>query len=235
MARAPRILAFDTSSRLCVCGLVEGESVVAGELGASPTAPSEGLLPMIDGCLERVGWTLADLDAVVPGLGPGSFTGTRIALATAKGICLGSGLPVVAVSSLEAAALDAAGQAVVVVALDARKGEILLAAYERPAAGPPETLAGPGLVAPRDVPERLASLGRPEGLLVRGDAPSAHPEAFRTPGLEVEPEGTPLISSPLSLSRLAFERLSRGVFDDPGALEPRYSRPPPVHGAGRRD
>ena len=107
MADPPRVLAFDTSSRRCVCGVVEGDRVEARAVGDSPQAPSEGLLPMIRDCLEEAEATLESIDAVVPGRGPGSFTGTRIALSTAKGIALGSGLPLVAVSSLEAAAVDA--------------------------------------------------------------------------------------------------------------------------------
>ncbi|MBW2261775.1 MAG: tRNA (adenosine(37)-N6)-threonylcarbamoyltransferase complex dimerization subunit type 1 TsaB, partial [Deltaproteobacteria bacterium] len=231
----PRILAFDTSSSLCVCGVVEGERVAACEVGASPTAPSEGLLPMIHRCLEGAGLTLADLDAVVPGRGPGSFTGTRIALSTAKGIALGSGLPIVAVSSLEAAAIDAGRTGPVVVALDARKGEILISAHAWSEAGGLCTLLEPELVRPDEVQGRIASLQGGAGVPVRGDAPASYPEAFRGGACEIEPDGSPLVSSPLSLVRLAMGRIRSSAWDDPDVLEPLYSRPPPVHRAGRRD
>jgi tRNA threonylcarbamoyladenosine biosynthesis protein TsaB len=229
------MLAFDTSSSLCVCGVVEGERVVSCEVAASPSAPSEGLLPMIHGSLEEAGLRPADLDAVVPGRGPGSFTGTRIALSTAKGIALGSGLPIVSVSSLEAAALDADCQGPVLVALDARKGEILLAAYARSGPGGLVTLLEPELVRPGDVAGRIARLEAAAAVPVRGDAPVAYPEAFRDAGCTAQPDGSPLVSSPLSLTSLAIERIGCSDWDDPEALEPVYSRPPPVHGPGRRD
>ncbi len=226
---------FDTSSSLCVCGVVEGVRVEARAVGDVPTAPSEGLLPMIHGCLEEAGRTLADMDAVVPGRGPGSFTGTRIALSTAKGISLGSGVPIVAVSSIEAAAIDAGSAGPVVVALDARKGEILLAAYAWSEAGGLRTLIDPGLVRPGEVRDRIASLQGGSAVAVRGDAPASYPEAFRCAGWTVEPDGSPLVSSPLSLARLASVRIARRSWDDPDALEPLYSRPPPIQDAGRRD
>lgn len=235
MDRPARTLVFDTSSSLCVCGVVEGERVEARAVGASPSAPSEGLLPMIRGCLEQAGRSLADLDAVVPGRGPGSFTGTRIALSTAKGLSLGSGLPIVAVSSIEAAAVDAGGAQPVVVALDARKGEILLSAYAWSEAGGIRTLIEPALVRPDEVRGRIASLRAGAEVVVRGDAPDAYPEAFPQAGCAIAPAGSPLISSPLSLARLASGRIALGAWDDPDALEPLYSRPPPVQAGGRRD
>jgi tRNA threonylcarbamoyladenosine biosynthesis protein TsaB len=235
MDGSPRVLAFDTSSRCFVCGVVAGRRVEAHESGASPTAPSEGLLPMIHRCLAGAGLGLADIDVVVPGRGPGSFTGTRIALSTAKGIALGSGLPVVAVSSLEAAAVDVGGKGPVLVALDARKGEILLAAYAWSRSTGLRTLVKPGLLVPGDVPDAISRLGAQAPVPVRGDAPASYPDAFPPDRCAPEPDGLPLVSSPLSLARLGAERIERREWDDPDALEPLYSRPPPVHRPGRHD
>jgi tRNA threonylcarbamoyl adenosine modification protein YeaZ len=225
-----RILAFDSSSSRSVCGVVEGQRAISSRVSPSPLAPSEGLLPMIHACLEEAGVGLADIDAVVPGLGPGSFTGTRIALSTAKGIALGSGIRLVAVSSLEAAAIDTGWTAgPVAVALDARKGEVLLGAYLLDAAA--SACMEPTLVAPDALPARLRSLARNGRVRVVGDAASTYPDAFAGAGLDVAPPDTPLISSPASLAVPALARLARGESDDPDALEPVYSRPPPVHAA----
>lgn len=227
-AGEPRILAFDTSSSRCVVGVTRGEEVLGAVVDLSPAAPSEGLLPLVHGCLEESRLGLAELDALVVGRGPGSFTGTRIALSTAKGIALGAGIPVVAVSSLEAAALDAGWtHGPVVVALDARKGELLVSAYACSVTSL-QTLLEPSLLEPGHVADRLRALG--EDIRVVGDGPLRHPGAF--PGhLEIAPASAPLISSPLPLVRLALPRLARGETDGPDALEPLYSRPPPVHGA----
>lgn len=196
---------------------------------------------MIHQCLVQAGLGLVDLDAVVPGRGPGSFTGTRIALSTAKGIAMGSGVRILAVSSLEAAALDTGWMdGPVAVALDARKGEVLLATYrlERVQVVLGEgslpvvkavALIEPALLAPGQVEERLSGLeGRGRARVV-GDAPEAWPEAFAGGEFDLAQAGAPLISNPCSLAWLALPRLSRAEADDPDGLEPVYSRPPPVH------
>jgi tRNA threonylcarbamoyladenosine biosynthesis protein TsaB len=95
---------------------------------------SELLLPMVDAVLAQAGLGLADLDGVGFGAGPGSFTGLRIACGVAQGLALGAGLKVVPVGTLLALAHDA-GAGRVLACLDARMGEVYLAAYEREAGG----------------------------------------------------------------------------------------------------
>ena len=132
-------------------------------------------------------------------------------------------------------AVDAGRTGPVVVALDARKGEILISAYAWSEAGGLRTLIEPKLVGPGDVLDRIASLAGGAGVPIRGDAPASYPEAFRGGAFEIEPDGSPLVSSPLSLARLAMGRIRSSAWDDPDVLEPLYSRPPPVHRAERRD
>ncbi len=91
---------------------------------------SELLLEMIDSFLQNAGVTISQLDGVAFGKGPGSFTGVRIACGVAQGLALGLNLNVVGVCTLQALA-EACGHAKVIAALDARMGEIYLAAYEK--------------------------------------------------------------------------------------------------------
>ena len=98
------ILAFDTSSRLgSVIVTVDGK-VLARAFLRSPRRHAARLLPAIRGVLVASGAQLGDLSGIVVGGGPGSFTGVRVAAATAKGLTEGCGVPVWSYSSLTAAA-----------------------------------------------------------------------------------------------------------------------------------
>src|SRR3954470_12060940 len=136
-----RALAIDTSTRRAGVVLLEGPRVVAAEESHDPRSHAERLLDLIERAFRAAGWNKKDIDLVASGLGPGSFTGVRVALATAKGIALALDRPLVGVGSLEAMAVSAweippddAGEAapeVIIPLLDARKGEVFWAAYGR--------------------------------------------------------------------------------------------------------
>lgn len=124
-----KILALDTSTEYCSAALwIDGEERQclehAGQLH------SQLLLPMVDRLLGEGGLTLRGLDAIAAAVGPGSFTGLRIATAVGQGLAFGAELPVVPVGTLEA--LAAGSESVeVATALDARMGEVYFAAYRR--------------------------------------------------------------------------------------------------------
>lgn len=128
------LLAIETSTTACSVALE-----VDGELGdrheVEPRAHTGILMPMISGLLEDAGLAAADLDAVVLGNGPGSFIGMRIGASVAQGICHGAGLDIVPVSSLSAVAAEVMHEdqhvAAVVVAQDARMGEVYVGRYRR--------------------------------------------------------------------------------------------------------
>ncbi len=103
--RDPLLLAFDTSGPVGSVVAATGREVRARVVLARQAAHASGLLPAIDEVLEEAGVGRRDLDGLVVGEGPGSFTGVRVAAATAKGLGRALALPVRAVSSLAAAAL----------------------------------------------------------------------------------------------------------------------------------
>ena len=133
------ILAFDTSSSDCSVALY-----VEDEHGGTPSQTTSVnvqalkqhtsvILPMIQSFLEKANLTFADLDAIAFGCGPGSFTGIRIAASLAQGIAYANSLPVIPVSSLAAAAQAAYlqhGWERLLVAVDARMGEIYWGVYQ---------------------------------------------------------------------------------------------------------
>jgi tRNA threonylcarbamoyladenosine biosynthesis protein TsaB len=134
-----KILGLDTSTLISGIAVVDDRGVLA-EARHDASAHKSDLLVAIDDVCKRAGVAPMELDAVAVGAGPGSFTGLRIGMATAKGIAFAAGKPLWAVSSLAALAFDGRYElgrhlqgnftpGVVVAALDARKGEIYVGGY----------------------------------------------------------------------------------------------------------
>ena len=124
-----RILALDTSTEYCSVALWQ-DGVVVERCELVGQKHSESLMAMLDALLHETEVKLTQLDGIAFGMGPGSFTGIRIACGVTQGLALGANLPVVGVCTLEALA-EASGKSLVIAALDARMGEIYHAVYER--------------------------------------------------------------------------------------------------------
>jgi tRNA threonylcarbamoyladenosine biosynthesis protein TsaB len=144
-----RLLAIDTATEAMsiALSLPHASFVFDGEGGARA---SEHLIPEVMALLQRGGCTLAELDAIGFGRGPGAFTGLRTACSVAQGLALGAGKPVLPIDSLLLVAEDARGDDGadpfdVWVAMDARMDEIY-AAHFRWSAGRWHTLAAPALL-----------------------------------------------------------------------------------------
>jgi tRNA threonylcarbamoyladenosine biosynthesis protein TsaB len=123
-----KILAIDTSTLTASAAVViDGEAAAAEAMRTGGATASEEIMPLIARVMERAGVAPRELDAVAVGAGPGSFTGLRIGMATAKGIAFSAGVPLWMASSLAALTLAAVRSGVtglVVPVLDARRGEI---------------------------------------------------------------------------------------------------------------
>lgn len=168
-----RILALETSTEYCSVALSQaGSKLERFELVGQKH--SELLMPMLDGLLKASGVTLAELDGIAFGCGPGSFTGVRIACGVTQGLAFGAGLPVAGVCTLLALAqaqYELAGRRRVVAALDARMNEVYFAAYERIAEGW-TTVCEPCLCKPEDAPELPGGdwFGAGSGFAAHGEA-----------------------------------------------------------------
>lgn len=134
--RPLRVLALDASSSACSVALWQGQAGCAGALSGhyevAPRQHMRKLLPMVDAVLSEAGITLDEVDALAYGVGPGSFTGLRIAAGTAQGLAFGANKPLIGISTLAALALQAcrdgaSGQ--VCAALDARMDEIYVGCF----------------------------------------------------------------------------------------------------------
>ncbi len=126
------ILAIETATDACSCAL-EFSGTITARHRVEPRRHTELLLPMIDEVLADARADLGALDAIAFGRGPGSFTGLRIACSVAQGLGFGTGRPLVAVSTLQVIAAGvhrARGTPRVLVALDARMGELYWGGFE---------------------------------------------------------------------------------------------------------
>ena len=141
------VLALDTATPTLVAGLARWSPSDDVEVRAERAVPSgtkhaELLTPTVSGVLADAGLVMADVEAVVTGLGPGPFTGLRVGVVTAAAVADARGLPVVGVCSL-----DAIGSGARTVVTDARRKEVYWAAYD--AAG--ARVEGPAVVRPEDL------------------------------------------------------------------------------------
>lgn len=217
-----RLCAVDTSTALGSVALYEGDRLVAEDARRVSNAHGESLLPMLDALFARVGWRPGDVARYCVGIGPGSFTGVRIGVATVKGIVLATGAELVGVSSLAAlAALAGTRQGrpplPVLAAVAAIRGELYV-----------EVIGGdrsePVCLAPDAIAPWLDQVapGAPELLLV-GEAAANIPElpGRRTTRLTTDEHALPHARGVALVGRT----LTPGP---PGLLEPLYVRPPEI-------
>lgn len=196
--------------------LLRGEEVLAERACSHPAA--ETLLPAIAALLAERGLALAQVDAFAISIGPGSFTGLRVGLATLKGLAFGTPRRAVAVPTLAALACDAPeGEGPVVAALDARRGEVYAAAFDEmgvPLAWLPEGVYRPPLLCSAlRAPCRLVG----DGAAIVADAVRA---AFGS-AVSLDPACVPRAAA---VGRLGLRALANGAGADPASLVPRYVR-----------
>lgn len=157
------ILGLDCATGPLSAAFVAGNRVLAEHRAPGPTGQAEILLPVIERLRREVGLEWSAVDRLAVTLGPGSFTGVRIALAAARGLALAIARPIIGFSTLEAVALALPPDPrPLVVALDARRGQI----YAQPFRADGSPLAPPDAVTPAAVaaalppgPVRLAGSG----------------------------------------------------------------------------
>jgi tRNA threonylcarbamoyl adenosine modification protein YeaZ len=151
------VLALDTATPTLVAGVARwtpsaGAEVLAERAVPSGTKHAELLTPAISGVLADAGVGMADVEAVITGLGPGPFTGLRVGVVTAAALGDARGLPVVGVCSL-----DAVGSGARTVVTDARRKEVYWAAYGADGV----RVDGPGVVRPDELGGRGPFVGDP--------------------------------------------------------------------------
>ncbi len=155
--RSRVVLAIDTATPAVTAGVVADGEVVAERVTVDARAHAERITPNVLAALADAGLTMADLDAVVVGCGPGPFTGLRVGMATAAAYGHALGIPVYGVCSLDAIGGQTTGETLVVT--DARRREVYWARYRDGV-----RIDGPAVSAPADVDPGVAQAvaGSPE-------------------------------------------------------------------------
>jgi len=181
------VLGIDTATPDTVVALQhpDGRTTVASQGPDDAGRPRHVscLLPLCAELLERDGLAWGDVERIAVGIGPGTFTGLRIGVSTARGLASARGVPLVGVSTLAAIAAGADGAAPVVAALDARRSEIFAARWDSPQAAARGEAAsvGPVAVRPHDL---VAALGDTRAEVV-GDGGLRYAEVLRAAGFAV--------------------------------------------------
>jgi tRNA threonylcarbamoyladenosine biosynthesis protein TsaB len=180
------------------------------------------LVPAIRDLLAAAGLTVADLDGLAVGLGPGSYTGLRIGLTAAKTLAYAAGRPLAGLDSLELVARNAPPEALRVSAVaDAQRGDLYIADFRRFQPGGPLVRLVPTRVEPLDA--WAAALT--EGTYVLGPAAALERVAARVPSTARLPDDPAAHwPDPHRLADLALEVWRCGRRDDPWFLEPVYLR-----------
>lgn len=206
------ILALETSTDPGSIALWRDGDVLAR---SCPTgvSNSQSLLPLAECALHEAGLHFDDLDAIAFGMGPGSFTGLRVACGVAQGLAVARDLPLLGVGTLDAMALASDAERVIV-ALDARMGEVYFGMFDR---GVQQGTIG--VYSPESVP--LPDSG---GWQACGNGLVAYPVLCERLAAFVTGWQPELMPHAEALVRLAAPRLERGERFDPADAVPLYVR-----------
>jgi tRNA threonylcarbamoyladenosine biosynthesis protein TsaB len=217
-----KLLAIDSSGDACSAALLL-DGRIEQVLETAPRRHGELILGMMQQLLDVGGIGLAELDAIAFGRGPGSFTGVRIAVAVAQGAAFGAGLPLVPVSTLAAIAqgqFRRGGQRRLLVALDARMGEVYWGCFEIDRQGLALSCCNERVCSPADVeaPAGGGWIGVGPGWAAHGDS------LFARTGVAADVRAGDAICEARDLAVLGAAELEAGRKVPPELAAPVYLR-----------
>jgi len=213
-----RILALETTDKAGSLAVLDGSKVLANmQLDASGRS-AQSLVPGIREVLNSVGWTMSDVELLAVAIGPGSFTGLRVGVTTAKTLAYATGAAVIGVNTLEVIAAQADRPVARLHAiLDAQRGELFAGLFDASQSREPRWLTPEAIIAADDW---LASLQT--GDVVSG--PATAKIASRLPaGVTALPpeQWSPLAAT---IGHLAAQAAATGRRDDLWKITPHYLR-----------
>jgi tRNA threonylcarbamoyladenosine biosynthesis protein TsaB len=216
----PRLLILETSGHAGTVAVAHGPRLLGERRLDESRRHARDLTPAVRELLAEAAWKARDLDAVLVGRGPGSYTGLRVGVMSAKALAYATGCALLAINAFDAVALQAPPEADTLDAIaDAQKEKIYLQKFTRPNPGQPLKAAAPlGIVG---VSDWLADLA--EGAWVSGPGLARH--AARLPASARAVETAQRDPQAISILQIGLKRYDGGERDDPFALEPLYLRP----------
>ena len=214
-----RLILIETSTALCSAAIAEDGVITAYRESSAPKAHASLTAVFIQEMLQERGLTLADCDAVCVSKGPGSYTGLRVGVSTAKGLCFGSGKPLIAVGTLDtlvAQALDNIEEfKFIIPMIDARRMEVYSAVFETAGKGARQiTETAPAIIDENSFAEYLEQ----GPCLFIGDGAGKCADVIKHPNAHFE-QCWPKASAMLSP---ATEALNSERFEDVAYFEPFY-------------
>ena len=210
-----RIILIETSTALCSAALAENGAITAYKESSAPKAHASLTAVFIQDMLAERGITLADCDAVCVSKGPGSYTGLRVGVSTAKGLCFGSQKPLLAVGTLDTLVAQAAEEAAdvkfIIPMIDARRMEVYTAVFEN---GQQITETAPAIIDENSFAEYLE-----QGVcLFIGDGAGKCADVIKHPNAtfcQCHPKASSMLSP-------ALEAYKEKRFEDVAYFEPFY-------------
>jgi tRNA threonylcarbamoyladenosine biosynthesis protein TsaB len=213
-----RILALETSSSGGEIALLDENHVIRHATLPVGYRTAQSLAPTLAEQLAAAGWTPRDIQLIAVTHGPGSFTGLRIGVTTAKVLAYATGAPVIGINTLEVIAAQSPPAPLVTAVLDAQRRQLFSASFRRPA---PPTLEWRHPTAIVDLEPWLAA--RESGELVTGPGirlveAQLPPDVLAAPPDSWAPRAT-------VVGQLAWHAFTAGRQNDPWTLAPQYLRP----------
>ena len=212
----PRIILIETSTALCSAAICDASGIICSRRSDEPRAHASKTAVFVQEMLSECGWRVADCDAVCVSKGPGSYTGLRVGVSSAKGLCFGADIPLLSVSTPEVLVWQAIeggclpeGCTAILPVIDARRMEVYTALY-----GPDGSSRGE--IAPVVVDEGSFAEAFAEGpVLVIGDAADKCRILPAAGFVQTCPEA-------VAMRIPALERFAAGNFEDLAYFEPLY-------------
>ena len=216
MAAMARILNLETATTNCSVGIsIDGETVSLQENNAQEYSHSEQLHIFIKEALEKASLSFSDLDAIAISKGPGSYTGLRIGVSAAKGLCFSLDLPLISIPTLESMAhqVQVERDELVIPVLDARRMEVYSSVF------------GSGYKEIRETRAEIineASFGeyaKAQKVYIIGSGAEKCRGALQHPHFHFDAS---IVPSAKEMGRLAFTKYQQGQFEDVAYFEPYY-------------
>lgn len=224
------ILAIDTTAITASVALLENETLIASFDVHNKLTHSEKILPMIDSMLSASGYTFDNVDLVAVSVGPGSFTGVRIGVSTAKGLAYTRRIPVVGVSGLEALAENfrflskpELGRVVIAPSMDARRNELYNALFEYDGSTLTR-ITEDRPISCEELEQELLKLGIP--VYINGDG-AEKLYGYLSENTNIKAELAPLLmlrQSAVSVGKVGYRKYCNGEIEDVDKISPLYLR-----------
>lgn len=212
------ILAIDTSSVNATVALMNDERLIGEYLISNKKTHSQVIMPMIDELLKKCSVDICDIDVFATGIGPGSFTGLRIGIATAKALCQAQNKKIIGISSLSSLAANICdSEKIICPIIDARRGDVYNSLFKN----------GKCIQSDRavNIDDLLKELSGKDTLFL-GDGVLCHKDKIieKMGGNAYFAPASHMLSKASSIANLAYERAMQNDFDDYHTILPIYLR-----------